>query len=333
MGEAQVAALDLDGADRQLREVILTGQPVPGGHRWSVRVLSGALASAALIVLAVVVVGSLLPSRQQTAWAAPVLAVAQSAPRHLMDGWTVTRANHFTAEYGGMWFADGSGELELTWRPLGTHEDFAADRASGTDELDGAQVAGQPARVFRYGFYDGGVDLAAMWRNGEHSLEARAHLADEGEFRRALAALTEVDVDRWLSAMPAIVVRPDVRGDAIAGMLQGIPLPSGFDPATLDGDGVADRYQLGAQVTGAVTCGWLDAWVAATDRGDTAAARMAVDAMATSREWAILREMDAEGDYPEVLWDHADEIAGFGTQFTHSGDGYRSGLGCDPPRS
>lgn len=332
IGEARVAALDLGGADVQLREAIVAAHPVPdGGRRWALRAVSGALAAAAVIVLAVVVVGSLLPSRQQTAWAASVLAVAQSAPRYLLDGWTVTRANQFTAEYGGMWFADGARELELTWRPLDTHADFVADRNFGTDELEGVQVAGRPAQVFRYGFYDGGVDLAALWRSGEHSLEARAHLADEDEFRRALAALTEVDVDGWLSAMPANVVRPDVREDAIAGMLEGIPLPPGFDPATLDGDGVSDRYQLGAQVTGAVSCGWLDTWVAATDRGDTAAAQAAVDAMATSRDWAILREMDAEGDYPEVLWEYADDIAADGDQFARSRDGYRSGLGCDPP--
>jgi hypothetical protein len=44
-------------------------------------------------------------------------------------------------------------------------------------------------------------------------------------------------------------------------------------------------------------------------RGDKATA---AKALATSREWPLLREMDAEGDYPEVVWQYADAINGKG---------------------
>jgi hypothetical protein len=35
-------------------------------------------------------------------------------------------------------------------------------------------------------------------------------------------------------------------------------------------------------------------------------------ALASSRDWAILQEMNSEGDYPEVLWQYADAVAGDG---------------------
>jgi hypothetical protein len=62
-------------------------------------------------------------------------------------------------------------------------------------------------------------------------------------------------------------------------------------------------------VTGAVACGWLDQWVTATDAGDEAAAQRAVDAMATSHHWAILKEMGKTGEYNRVVWEYGDAIA------------------------
>ena len=37
----------------------------------------------------------------------------------------------------------------------------------------------------------------------------------------------------------------------------------------------------------------------------------------------MLREMDAEGDYPEVVWEYAAEV-----QAGRVPEGYRDGLGC-----
>jgi len=72
---------------------------------------------------------------------------------------------------------------------------------------------------------------------------------------------------------------------------------------------VHDRYQLGAKVAGSVACRWIERWIGADAAGDTQAAQQAIDAMATSRRWAILVEMDADGDYPEALWELADATA------------------------
>ncbi len=45
--------------------------------------------------------------------------------------------------------------------------------------------------------------------------------------------------------------------------------------------------------------------------------------MQTSRDWPVLLEMDAEGDYPEVVWEYADQIAAGQTPA-----GFEGGLGC-----
>ncbi|MGH2715848.1 MAG: hypothetical protein ACRDM7_18560 [Thermoleophilaceae bacterium] len=50
-----------------------------------------------------------------------------------------------------------------------------------------------------------------------------------------------------------------VSGDAVDATLDGIPLPEGFVRNALERHTVVrERYQLGARVTGAVACGWID---------------------------------------------------------------------------
>lgn len=108
-----------------------------------------------------------------------------------------------------------------------------------------------------------------------------------------LAMLESVDIDRWLSAMPASVVRPDSHAAVVEEMLADVPLPDGFDAEELiRADTVLDRYQLGAEVTGAVACGWVEQWLRARKTGDTVRAREAVEAMPSSRDWAILKDCD-----------------------------------------
>jgi hypothetical protein len=113
-----------------------------------------------------------------------------------------------------------------------------------------------------------------------------------------------------------------------------MPLPEGFDSDPLEqGDAVRDRYQLGAIVSGAVACAWLDQWVAATAADDEASVQQAVDAMATSHGWAVLQQMNDEGDYPEVLWEYADALAGngpiMGGKELTIEESYGAALGCD----
>ncbi len=89
---------------------------------------------------------------------------------------------------------------------------------------------------------------------------------------------------------------------------------------------------MGARVVGAVTCSWLDQWIDAAASGDSERQAEAVDALLSSKSWSILLEMDVDGDYPEVVWEYADAIAGDGTviggRVLTVEESYGPALGC-----
>jgi hypothetical protein len=210
-----------------------------------------------------------------------------------------------------MTFSDGTRQVELRWQPAGDYQSTVMDRKHSSDLQTTTAVMGAEARVYRY---EGTTDFTALWVAGDHAVELRGLAADLAAFEEILGSLRTVDVDAWLSAMPASVVNPSSRPQVVRAMLADIPVPPGFDRAALErGTSVRDRYQLGAAVAGAVACAWIDRWVTAKEAGDGSGIRQAVGAMATSRDWSVLHEMNAQGDYPEVLWDYADAIARGGT--------------------
>jgi DNA-directed RNA polymerase specialized sigma24 family protein len=143
---------------------------------------------------------------------------------------------------------------------------------------------------------------------------------------RKLDAVPE-DAVPWLFATAR-------RHIAIAQMLVDVPVHPSVDVDELkDSPEVRDRYQLGAEVTAAVSCAWISQWVDATNEGDEAAAQEAVDAMATARNWTILQDMNEEGDWPEAVWVYADEMVEnssvpAGRPLTVE-ESYRSALGCE----
>jgi hypothetical protein len=163
-------------------------------------------------------------------------------------------------------------------------------------------------------------------------------------FYEVLATVHPTDVDTWLAALPADVVRPVDRPETVAGMLEGLPVPPEVDVDALEQEaGALDRYQLGAKVSGAVACAWLDRWAEGVRTGDEAAMAKATEAMSGSRDWPILEEMAKEGGYAQVVWEYArdmendDREALLGSAGTETIDGktyelgpsYATGLGCD----
>ena len=163
-------------------------------------------------------------------------------------------------------------------------------------------------------------------------------------FQEVLGSLYSADVDTWLAALPADVVRPVDRPDVVAGMFEGLPIPPEVDTEALEQEaGALDRYQLGAKVSGAVACAWLDQWAEGVKSGDDAAVAEATEAMSGSRDWPILKEMADEGGWSQVVWEYSrdmernDREALLGTSGTETIDGktyelgpsYASGLGCD----
>jgi hypothetical protein len=140
-------------------------------------------------------------------------------------------------------------------------------------------------------------------------------------------------VDRrvWETAVPDTTVTPDERPAEVDSMLSDVPQPPGFDAEPLRRAKTSmDRYQLGARVVSAVGCAWTDRWSEARRAGDRAAEQQAVGALGTSRTWRILTDMDFEGDFPEGVWQAAEDMAS-GTapnRWMSVEDGVRNKLGC-----
>jgi hypothetical protein len=155
----------------------------------------------------------------------------------------------------------------------------------------------------------GNRQMVALWSEGGYLLELSAAVPDLAAFEERLGWLTRVDPQAWLDAMPAKVVKAADHEAVVAEILEDIPVPETFAPSRVPDEGLTtDRYQVGAKVTGTVSCLWLRQWAEARRTGDRAAELEAERAMATSRHWRILREMAKEGAYPETIWELAAEM-------------------------
>lgn len=279
-------------------------------------------------------------------YAAAAVRVAEQNPRILVtaSGWKVRTVEGFSPTSGEMTFQLGpdqwreaptygeAGSLvgrsrvndaprfEVTWYPRDQYEAYRADRAR-ENGLQRLPVLDRSSQMISYAAGDHAVILPP---EGKVFLELRGWVGDEAAFKRFLAEdIEQVGVDAWLAAMPESVVTSGSADKAATAILADIPLPPGFDLGSVAGGVALDSYQYGAKVTGAVTCGWIAEWDRARRAGDDAAAQRAADALGTSRQWKVLNDMNAEGDYPEAIWGYADQV-----QAGVFPEGYRSGLGC-----
>lgn len=321
-----LAALGLEDAAAARSVARPRGRPVR-------RRLAVALAGAALLAGGSGALLEVLDRGGGSAWAAPLVRAAEGSPRLLLEGegWTVTRADELRGGTGETVFARGGASFQLNWQSARLHPIYVRDRRGGQDLVRRTEVLGSPALVFRYERSD---RYEALWRDARFSLYLSGHAPDLDAFLGVLGALRPAGVDEWLSAMPASAVRPSARTEVVEAMLRDVPLPPGFalDALRRGDETVRDRYQLGAEVAGTVACAWIGRWLDARRTGDEPAAGEAVAAMASSREWAVLREMDREGDYPEVLWRYADAMAGVPVVVGGSIEAtYARSLGCRPP--
>ncbi|MEY2470090.1 MAG: hypothetical protein QOF21_2788 [Actinomycetota bacterium] len=332
--DAQLASVNLDEPLAALADGIVEGAHRSANRRARLRrpVISVAASVAVLAgVFAVQTNGGGGP-----AYAAEVVAVAESAPRMLVgaDGWRLTRADEFTTDMGEVTFERGAQRFDLHWMPAASASpDKLADESDINERVD---VLGHDAVIYRYAETD---DYTAWWTAGDDAVNARGVFKSLDAFKAILASLRGVSVNEWLDAMPASVITPSNRADVVDQMLIGVTVPPGFDVERLRaGTTVKDRYQLGAAVSAALACGWIENWIAATGAGDVEAAKAAVKAMHGSHDWPVLNEMNAEGAYPEVLWELADAMAAeqngtrpnISTEMKNARvrDVYRDSLGC-----
>jgi hypothetical protein len=266
--------------------------------------------AAGALVLALVL---LLPRGQTFAEAA--IRAAQAGPRLLVEGWDVTRVDEWDAGTGEMTFSGDGRTLELSWTPTD----------NGKKDLERVATARIGDAEAFVGRYPGTSDYTARWRSGATWIRARGDAPSPAAFLAGLERIQQVSAQTWLEALPASAIEPKAQAKVTDDMLEGIPLPPGFTTPRATGE-TRDRYQLGAKVAGAVVCGWIEEWLG----GDKAAA---AKALATSRQWPLLLDMNAEGDYPEVVWQYADAINGKGAvpggKLGLTVDGtYKNAFGC-----
>ena len=366
VSDADVARLDLHPGERDLLEEIMstpvldqpdrrTDAPAPRHRRWLVPSVAAAAAVAVVTTTSVwapwaaddqgdvrsgrddQVVAGQGDERPSAEEPADEPVVSAGNPLVLVDapGWVVERVDERAADEGEMTFSDGEHVLEVFWSAADQHQSYFEDRAYGNKQWP-LTVLGLDGTLFRYG--DSTDFTTILPADGPTFLEIRGDLGSRDAYVDLVGRLKRVDAEAWSAALPPDAVGPADASRVIGEMLGDVPLPAGFDDSVLETGLTMDRYQLGATVSGAAACAWMDLWDDATKAGDQAAADEAVVAMRSSRRWAVLRQMDKQGDYPEAVWDTAWAMSHDAELLRGQSKAERGwwvgGLGCDtPPRS
>ncbi|MEV8371139.1 hypothetical protein AB0P21_00270 [Kribbella sp. NPDC056861] len=320
-GADRIGQLPTAGSDL-LEEIMTTTAPAPDIETPTTetpraprrrRIL---IAAAAAVIAAGVGVGGALfpdgnPAAPPSAYAAEAVAVAQANPRLLLDkpGWKVIAIGAFTTESGEIHIGDGKQSLTVHWRPAAEHDGFLTDRGNTTEQP--IELLGQRGKLFvtKGGKVDYSTYSTVLPVKGVNFLDITMSGGSEQAYRGLLAALKPVDVNTWLAALPASAVQATDTATVVNEMLADIKVPAGFDPKPLQRSGLSSRYNLGADVTSAVSCAWIKEWEKAKAAGDTAGAQAAVTAMRSSKSWKILLEMNKSGAWSRDIWTIPDAMA------------------------
>jgi len=296
-----------------------------------------------------------LPASRRTRWVAPVAAAAVVAG---LAGGTVwwqqhrpdTDGSHQVASLGlpdgqavvldapgwkvdslsgdGIVFRKGDANLEIDSYAAKDYASYVEDREHIVDPPapgEPIEVLGRPAQMWAYTADD---HTAIREVQGGHWMELRAEGVDKAGFIALLGQLRLTSEGEFNASLPDGYVSKGERPAAAEKILRdiedvsGAGFPSGTSFQLADGDS-KDRYQFGAEVVAQYTCAWLESFEDATAHQQPALAAEAVRVLGTSRHWPILQEMNAQGDYPEVVWDYGDQVAAGKVP-----EGYREGLGC-----
>jgi hypothetical protein len=302
IGEAPTRPIP--AGDRLAIEHGAGGAPRQAGifSRHRVASLGFGLACVAVIAVLVVLGGGSVDTVKEggrPTYAAAAVKVAEANPRLLVTapGWSIIHAN-ITADDGGLTYKDAGHPyprpyaVVMNWAPTGLYREALWGLRRHATAVTHSTVLGRQVTTFR----ERGGDYETVF---PPQGDVFVTLALPGvEHEALLRSVRAVSVDRWLAAMPPEVVQPAAESGVIAQMLQGVPLPPGFDRSSLEAEGeLSNRYDLGQAVAGAVACGWLESWDAATRSGDDATAQEAVEAMSGARHWSVLLQMVHEKGY------------------------------------
>jgi hypothetical protein len=270
------------------------------------------VAAVALVVLLVGTPGG----GNQPDFAAAALAVAEANPRLLVSepGWSVigVEEEEFEPDEGLITFSDESHELgwnaheiEIIWAPAREYDSDLRERAE-LGVLETSTLLGATATTVHEEGSEYATILSPM---GSVFLEVSGAVGSYADYETLLQSLRPVDVNTWLEAMPPGVVRPKERPLAIERMLKGVPLPPGFDLAALQGkELVSEPVDLAIDLGDAVSCGWVESWLSAKRAGDEGRAQKAVDAMATVRDWPLMKVVESESGWAGNILGAAQEL-------------------------
>ncbi|HEX5712238.1 MAG TPA: hypothetical protein VFX85_02870 [Solirubrobacterales bacterium] len=208
--------------------------------------------------------------------------------------------------------------VKLSWSPRSLASEIATIRAMAHPHgrrviklpvLDTTATVDTRAEFYVNQGGPGNRQMVALWSEGGYTLRIDAAVPDLSSFEERLGWLTKVDAQTWLDAMPEQVVKAADHEAAVREILKGIPVPATFKPSRVPDEGLTtNRYQVGAAVTGTVSCLWFRQWDRARRSGDQAAVAEAVRAMTSSKGWPVLHEMAEEGAYPETIWQLAEDM-------------------------
>lgn len=224
---------------------------------------------------------------------------------------TVTGTSEAERESGMFPPAVRQRRVELFWRHGSLAEAISMQR--GYPHPHGQRwvalpVLGTTAEVdTRAEFYvnqggPGNRQMLAFWSEDGYVLELRAAVPDQAAFEERLEWLTRVDLQSWLDAMPAHVVKAGDHDATVREMLRGIPVPDTFRPSRVPDEGLTiDRSRVAGEVISAVSCLWFRQWGEARRTGDRPAKLEAENAMATAPHWPVVRQLEKDGGYPETL--------------------------------
>jgi hypothetical protein len=300
----------------------LRHEPHPPRSRWAL-----AVAGAAVLALVAGLWAAARPSTPATTLAAPDVAVSIPEGARVLPtapGWTMREVQQVTPDRGEVSFGDGTHEATLDWA-LGT--------TTSTEHQVGGNrtIAGFPGQLLE----QRGDDAQwAMWFDATHVVNFRTFGGFPADlFDEVVDSLRPVDAAAWIAALP-----PDAHGRdgaSVEQVLDMVPLPPGVTTADVRAQvpDVANHYQLTAEATSVVVCGWIRSWIDATAAGRTAVATAAVDAMATSHTWPALVAIADEGGWSDEVWQYADAIHDgtpiIGGRPLTVAESYEDALGCD----
>lgn len=231
--------------------------------------------------------------------------------------------------YSGTWSVTLDGhEAELRVLPAEALALTADDLASDGLEVTDVEVAGMSGFAAEY---DSGRSVLA-WSGDDHSA-VLDYIAGAAEATRIARHVTYVDETTWRALLPAELILPEERLQAVEDILAGVTLPPTLTAEDLTGrhgylaNAIMSEPDLIVTVTAELSCEWIQMWVDATNTGEEERAAQAVEAMGQSHRWPALDRPGLE-NWKSLVTGYADAIADDGTiGGTAVANSYQS-LGC-----